>query len=301
MHRMRVTLAVVAVATGMLILASCSGQDNAARIEMHKKLAGELENNRLYKDAVAEYEQALSYPDLDDQHRANLCYLIARDCFEDLHDYEKAAAYYVRAREYNPNGSFVQEASKNLVASLEKLGNVVDAKRQLSQAADIDAGPVSDSDLVVATIGDKKIWLSQVDKQIASLDPQTQKQLLDPGAKRKFVHQYVGRELLYQAAMRENYLSDPEIQAARDRLTKQLLVNKYLMNNVMPKVKTDTMDVRNFYEANKSTQYNDRPYDSVKAQVFMDYQNQKAESAYQEYISNLAQQQHVEFVDKNVK
>lgn len=282
-------------------MGACSQIDNSARIDSHKKLAGELESNRLYRAAVAEYEKVLEYPDLDEKHRANICYLIARISYEDIRDFEQAAAYYLRAREYDPEGSFVQEASRNLVASLEKLGNVVDAKRQLDKAANVDSGPASDSDVVVAKIGDRSIWLSEINRQIAGLDPNVQKELLSAAGKREFVHQYVGVELLYQAAMRENYLSDPEIQAARERLTRQLLVNKYVMNNVIPKIKTDTLDVRNFYTANKDTRYDGKPYDSVRAQVFLDYQNQKAESAYDDYIRNLAQAERVEVFDKNVR
>jgi len=69
----------------------------------------------------------------------------------------------------------------------------------------------------------------------------------------------------------------------------------------MPQIKIDTNDVKNFYRANKERHYKNAPYDSVKAQVFMDYQSEKTQSAFQDYISMLAQKEKVEFLDQNVR
>jgi hypothetical protein len=153
----------------------------------------------------------------------------------------------------------------------------------------------------VARIGGVPIWRSQVDDALAALPPEVQKQILDRGSRVDFVHQYVGTELLYHAALRENYDNDPDIKKQTRRYNRDLLVQKYVLDNVIPKIQIDTADVRNFYQANRSDRYNDAPYDSVKAQVFLDYQSQKAQSAYADYISMLAQKERVEFYDQNVK
>jgi hypothetical protein len=299
-HGMTAGLCVCLMAAG-LIAGSCTRQSHEAEIEMHKRLAGELQNNRLYQAAVDEYKAVLAYDDLDAGQRANICYLIGRLYFDNIHDYGEAAAFLVRAREYDPDGSFMQEASKSLVASLEKLGNIVDAKRQLDAATDIDAQPRAAGDVAVAKIGDREIWLSSIEDQIASLSPDVQKRLLTREAKLEFVRQYVGVELLYEAAVREDYLSDPETQRQQEKMLKQLLVNKYVVDKVIPQVRVDSLDVKNYYQANKDVRYKGQPYDSVRAQVFMDYQNDKAESAYSDYIARLAQTQRVEFFDQNVK
>jgi len=128
-----------------------------------------------------------------------------------------------------------------------------------------------------------------------------QKKLLTPEAKREFTHQYVGIELLYNAALRENYLSDPEIQKQQERLVKRLVVDRYVVNKVIPNIKVDTSDVRNFYVANKEARYGNKPYDSVRAEVLMDYQTEKAEAAYGDYIGRLAEVENVEFYDHRVK
>ena len=55
----------------------------------------------------------------------------------------------------------------------------------------------------------------------------------------------------------------------------------------------------NFYLANQDNRYGGVPYDSVRAQVFLDYQQGKAGAAYQEYINKLAEVEQVRFYDGN--
>jgi tetratricopeptide (TPR) repeat protein len=298
--RIRSRVFLVAVALGALAL-SCSQADRSAQIEMHKRLAGELDNNNLPLAAVDEYQKALALDGLSDQERGNLCYLIARIYFDNVKDYKNSAAYYIRAKGYDPQGSYTTEASRNLVASLEKLGNVLDARRNLNASTNIDHKAADQNDVVVARLGGREIWLSEVEKQIQLLPPEVQSKLANRQAKLEYVHQYVGVELLYAAAVREDYPSKPEIQAQRELMEKRLVVDNFVSEKVMPGVQVDTADLRNFYVANKDSLYRGEPLDSVKSQVWRDYQNRKAETAYNEYIMHLAQAEKVEFLDQNVR
>ncbi|MFZ5981622.1 MAG: tetratricopeptide repeat protein [Candidatus Zixiibacteriota bacterium] len=297
----KITTLLITVTAVLALFVSCQKTDHAETVKQHKALAGELRDNKLYAAAIEEYEAVLALPDIDTGTRGNINYLIARVYFEDLKDYEKAAAYYLRARSFDPEGSFIDEASRNLVASLEKLGHYMDARRELDAVTDIDSQPKDKDDIAVARIGGETVWLSQVDEQIQSLPPDVQKQFLSREAKLDFVRQYVGAELLYHAALREGYDRDPEIVKKKDLIGKRLLVDKFVVEKVMPEVKIDTLDVRNFYLANKDSRYDSAPYDSVKAQVFLDYQSDKANAAYSNYIAKLAEAQKVEFLDHNVK
>jgi len=291
-------LTALAVAVGC---SSCQQGGPKFDIEQTKKLAGELRDTKLYRAAIDEYRAVLDRGDLDNKQRGNICYLIGRIYFEDLKEYENAGGYYVRAKEYDPEGSYADDASRNLVACLEKLGHMVDAKRQLSAAANVSGQPRDAGDVAVAKIGGEPIWRSDVEKQMQSLPADIQKQLLTAEAKRNFVRQYVGAELMYRAAKREGYDRDPEILSRQEQVAKTLLVQKYVVDKVMPEVKIDTVDVRNFYSANRAERYKNAPYDSVRAQVFMDYQSEKAQSAYGDYINRLASGEQVEFLDQNIK
>jgi len=284
-----------------MLLSGCGQVDHSQRIAQHKRLAGELNNNGLHRAAIEEYRQVLAYGDLSNQQRGNINYLIARTYYESLRDYQNAAAYYIKAKEYDPDGSFTSEATKNLVASLEKLGNVLDARRQLGSATDIDHQPTDDNDVVVARIGNREIRLSEIEDQIALLPSDYQARLVNREAKTQYVHQYVGVELLYNAAVREDYLSDPEIQREKEQLVKRFLVDRFVADKVVPPGTIDTVDVRNFYLANKDSLYNGAPFDSVRFRAYRDYQAQKAEVAYHEYIKGLAEVEKVEFLDHNIK
>ncbi|MEA3297709.1 MAG: hypothetical protein U9R56_07590 [candidate division Zixibacteria bacterium] len=293
---------VIAVCLPIVLVVSCNnGSADSVAVDRHRKLAGELRDNKLYRSAIEEYKAILSLDVPDIKTRANVNYLIGRVYYENLQNYEQAAAYYVRARALDPEGSFVDEASKKLVASLEKMGHMLDAKRQLDDVTDIDASPRKKGDVVVAKIGGVPIWLSEIEEQIQAMPLEVQKQFTNQKARINFVHQYVAVELIYHAAVREDYGNDPEIQEQERLLHKKLLVDKYVLDNVMPQVKIDTSDVRNFYVARKDDYYNGVPYDSVKAQVFLDYQNEKMETAFSDYIPKLAKVEKVEFFDNKVR
>lgn len=283
----------------MALFGACTG-DQSERIERHKRLASELDNNGLHRAAIEEYEKVLDFDGLTNRQRGNINYLIGRLYFEDVKDYTSAAAYYIKAREYDPEGSFAAEATRNLIASLEKSGNVLDARRQLGSATDIDHKP-TDGDKVVARIGQRSIWLSEVEDQIQLLPPEYQTQLLNPQAKIQYVHQYVGVELLYAAAVRENYAADPEVQRQKEQMVKRLLVDRFVSEKVVTSTTIDSVDVRNFYGANRDSLYQGAAFDSVRSRVYRDYQTQKAEVVYNEYISGLAQAEQVEFYDQNVR
>lgn len=291
------------VALGLLILAltSCGNVDNTMAIERHKKLAGELRDTRLYSAAIEEYRTLLGYPDVDIQTRGNVNYLIGKIYFENLSDYNQAAAYYVRARTIDPEGSFVTEASRNLVASLEKMGQTLEAKQQLNNAANLVAPPQEKGDVAIARVSGVPIWLSQVEDELQAMPVQIQKQFSSRQARVEFAHQYVAMELIYRAALREAYDNDPDIQKQQRLLLRKLLVDKYVVDKVMPEVTIDSSDVRNFYLANKQGKYQDAPYDSVRAQVFLDYQGEKTSAAFSDYIGRLAKAEKVEFYDQNIK
>ncbi len=294
----------VHVSTLMLVamlMVACGGSDQTARVEMHKRLAGELQNNRLYVGALEEYEKVLSFDGIDNRVRANINYLMARIYYENFKDYQHAAAYYVRAREYDPEGSFGAEASKHLVASLEKLGNIAGARRQLDAVTNIDQQEAIPGDPVVAKLGSRSVRMSELEFRISQLPPEVQSELLGRDARLEFIRQYVGIELLYAAAVREDYLSDTALQRQQEELVKRLVVDKFIAEKVVPRDIPDTLDLHNYYRANKVDRYNDAPFDSVRGRVYVDYQTQKAEAAYREYVSNLVVSGAVEFLDYNVK
>jgi tetratricopeptide (TPR) repeat protein len=285
----------------VLLALSCAQTDYSEAIARHKKLAGQLRDNKLYEAAVDEYNKLLEIEALETSERANVNYLIGRIYFEDLQDYSNAAAYYVRAKALDPDGSFVNQASRNLVTALEKMGRMADAQRELSAATDIDDSSPDTGSVMVAKIGDDPVWLHEVEREIQKLPPETQKEFTHRQGKIDFAHQYVAGELIYRAARREGYHEEPEVQRQLDDLKRKLLVDQYVVDKIMPQVSIDSLDVRNYYEAHRDGRYEGQPYDSVKAQVFLDYSSRKAQAALDQYLGKLLKAERVEFYDANIE
>lgn len=285
------------VALGVIGCQSSSTPDP----ELISKTAGELRSNRLYEAAIEEYRKIAEAGELPVGRRGSAAYLIARIYFDDLKDYENAAAWYVRARMFNPNADYDAEASRSLVTCLEKMGQFANASRQLRSLTDIDSEPADSNDVAVAVVGDRTIYRSEIEREIEQLSPEAQKELLTPGKFRDFVQQYAGYELLYRAAVREGFDRDPEILQARDRMLRNAVLNKFVTEKVLDGVTIDSTDVRNFYQANRAERYNNQPFDSVRSQVTFDYQSQKANSVLNDYIRKLAEAERFEIYEQNLR
>ena len=284
----------------MLVVPSRDRRDRDYRVE--KNLAGELADNNLYASSIEEYNRILADPDLEIETRANLNYLIAKMYYENLFDYENAAAYYIRARSLSPQAGFYTEAGKNLIACLEKMGRMVDAKRELDKTVNIDSiYAAHEGEKVVAKIGEMPIFLSEIDGEIQNLSPEAQKRFLGREGKLAFLNQCVGLELMHRAAVREGFNDSPDIIGKKKELEKQLLIEKYIIENVMPQIDIDTSDVRNYYLANVKDKYGDKPYDDVKTQVLLDYQQEKAQKAFSDYVARLSAVEKVQIYEENVR
>lgn len=277
---------------------SSSGNDYTAQ----KSLAGELTDNNLYQAAIDEYKSILSDPNIENETRANINYMIGRIYFDNLADYENAAAYYIKARSLYPEGSFYDEAGRNLIACLEKMGRILDAKRELDKTVNIDSVYAEhEGETVIAKIGDKPVFMSDIKENIQNLPPQMQKEFLSKESKLEALNGYIGVELIYRAAVREGYNTNPELIKLTERITKQAVVESYIQEKVMKDVTIDNNDVQNFYQANKELRYADKEFEEVKEQVYRDYQGEKAQQAFQNYVNKLAAVENVQIFEEKIK
>ncbi|MCP4632152.1 MAG: hypothetical protein GY855_04440, partial [candidate division Zixibacteria bacterium] len=241
---------VVSAVTLILLLYMLFSQNDLSSSDDYatqKSMAGELADNNLYLAAIDEYKNILEYDDLEDDAKANINYMIGRIFFDNIGDYDNAAAYYIRARGLNPNGSFYDEAGRNLIACMEKMGRILDAKRELDKTVNIDSVYAEhDGETVIAKIGDKPVFMSDIEENIQNLPPQMQKQFLSKESKLDALNGYIGIELVYRAAIREGFNTNPELVKLTERITKQAVVERYLQENVMGDITIDDNDVLNF-------------------------------------------------------
>ncbi len=269
---------------------------------VQKNLAGELADNNLPRAAIEEYSRILDDKSIDNETRANIYYMTAKLYFEELQDYEKAAAHYIRARSLNPDGSFYAEAGKNLVACMERMGRVIDAKRALDRTVNLDSAYAEHKgDTLVAKIGDMPIFLSELDDRIQKLPPEIQKEHATRQGKLVILNDYIGMELVYRAAVRDGLNSDPEIVKAQKELARQLVVDRYISDKIMPLDEPDSLDLYNHYVAHKDDRYSGNAYDEVQYQVYRDYQQDKFRKAFSDYVSTLAEYERVKIFEENVR
>ncbi len=295
----------VSLVTLILLLYMLFGQSKSSSGDDYttqKSLAGELADNNLYRASIDEYRNILSNPNIENEAKANINYMIGRIYFDNLSDYENAAAYYVKARSLNPDGSFYNEAGRNLIACMEKMGRVLDAKRELDKTVNIDSVYSEHSgETVIAKIGDKPVFMSDIEENIQNLPPQMQKEFLSKESKLDALNGYIGVELVYRSAIREGYNTNPELVKLTERITKQAVVERYLQEKVMSEITIDDNDVKNFYQANKDTKYKDKDFETVKEQVYRDYQGEKSKQAFQNYVSKLAAVENVQIFEEKIK
>ncbi len=275
---------------------------NRSGWESSKKLAGELVDNNLPLAAVAEYQKLLDSPGLPDVERANVAYLAGKIYYESLGDYENAAAYMIRARALNPQGSFFEESGRILIASLEKMGRMLDARRELDKSVNIDSVYAAHpGEIMVARINERPVFLSEIEDDLQNLPPQMQAEFQTRENRLKAVQNYIGVELIHRAAVREGLDRNPEILKISDRVLKQVIVEKFIEEKVLSQVKMDTADIRNYYTAYKKEKFADKPFDQVREEVVKAYRQEKMQQAFAEYVGKLSAVEKVQIFEDKIK
>jgi len=263
-----------------------------------KKLAGELADNNLPEAAVEEYRRLLDDASLSTSERGAIYYLIGKLYFEDGGDYEKAAAYYIRARAMDEKASYYAEAGRNLITCLERLGRRLDARRELDMQA--SAKPDSSAGKIVAIVGSENITLAEFNQMLEAMPPEVQAEMKSPEKRKELLGQLIGRELIYHAALREGMDRESAPQKDLKQLEKEYLVAYYSEKKIRPTIKPDSADLRLYYQAHKST-YEDKPFDEVRSKVTQDYLNYIGQKAVTEHVEALRKAEPIQTFEENLK
>lgn len=306
-QRLSVVLSVAALALGavslavvLLVYESLPQNRTDQLVETAKMLAGELADNNLPEAAIEEYQRVLDIGPLTNDERGAIHYLIGDLYFNDVGDYEQAAAHYVRARALDENASYSAEAGKKLITCLERLGRRQEARRELDVQANLNPDTTKTPGKLVAMVGTSNITLADFEQAIDRLPQEMQDKLADPKEKRKFLDQMIGRELIYHAALREGLDKVPEAQQAMKDIEEDYLVQYYTRQKIAPTVKPDSSDVMLFYNAHKS-EYGDRKFDDVRERVLQDYIKYIGQKAINDYISTLEKAEPVQVFEENIR
>jgi tetratricopeptide (TPR) repeat protein len=215
--------------------------------------ANELYNRQLFRQSAAEYERYLNNYNLDKTEQANISYTIGDVYFDRLRDYENALTFYIRAKYFNPKEELRREIDKKIVACLERLNRTEDAKQTIQEATSLEPESVQKKrpGAVVARIGTREISQGDIDFELSQLHPSVRSQYTRKEKKLEFLNQYILTELLYNSAKNMGIENDNEVIEAAFQAKKNIMVQKYLQDQIVKEVKIVPEDVELYYKANK--------------------------------------------------
>ncbi len=221
--------------------------------EQIRTLAATLESQELYEQAVQEYRHYLNIARIPAKQRANLLYRIGTIYLEQLQDYENALAVFLRISHIYPNTPIVRDAEKRMVRCYEEMQRGFDAQKKLHQLTELEpedepegTGPV------VAVIGDRKITLDQLERDVAEMPEYLRQNYQTPEKKIEYLRSKLFQELLYDRARRKEYHKDREVRRQLRELEKSILAKKVYEEEIRNQIEITQDDLELYYKAHKS-------------------------------------------------
>ncbi|MEE2744003.1 MAG: peptidylprolyl isomerase, partial [Bdellovibrionota bacterium] len=97
----------------------------------------------------------------------------------------------------------------------------------------------------------ENIYDYQVNEYIDSLPRSLKEKVKNPEVKRDLLQKYVVDQLLWKKSKRLGFEKDPGFIKKLEQVTKQLLVEKLLKNEIESKISIQEDDLKNYFKANK--------------------------------------------------
>ena len=278
----------LASVAGYALVQGTPAAEAVSDTESLRKVASKLRAAGATDEAAALYAKVLTSPDAQPK-RAQIAFSLGEMYLESA-QYEKALRWFYEAELSQPKALRADIAQK-IVHCLERLGRVHAARAALSGSVNLETNEVqrAEGDPTVATIANRDIPYSEVQRAIDDLPPEYSKQFDQKKGKEMFLRKFVADELLWRKAQKLEYDRDPDIQRQLTMLHKQIVVAKFVEQEVMSKIQIDPTDVRNYYEANKERFKKDDkeiPFEQAISQVEGAYRMMKFQAAYAELVES---------------
>ncbi|MEJ2628234.1 MAG: hypothetical protein P8078_06735 [bacterium] len=297
MKKSKIVILIILMITITVLVGCSQTKKPAVSGEKVREYANALYNRELYQQAVDEYQHYLDTYTVDNKVRANIHFIMGNIYFERLHDYENALAQYLKVKHLFPQTNLESQINKGIVACLERLQRSEDAKQALDEAASLEHDSVpSRPGAVIAKMGDREITSGDLKYQIGQLPEYIRSQIEKPEDKLEFLQQYIATELFYDAAKRQGLDNNKEVIEGTFQAKKNLMVQKYIENEIASNMDITPEDVEMYYKANKE-KYADKdekgnikrqkPFSEAKQQVAQDLVREKQQNKYNELIQRM--------------
>lgn len=291
-----VNLIVLLVVGGLLLARTRSAGPDAETALRSREVAGKLKAAGALDEAAGLYERYLEAGKEEPAARARIAYSLGNTYLESGR-FEQALRWFYEA-ELLADDVLAAQVAPKIVHSLERMGRYHSAQAALDERSAMGSGKEpaerSSEDPVVARIGEDEIYRSDVERALDELPPELSRQVVGAEARAQFLERYVGEELLLRKALKLEMDKDPEVQRRRELLMKQLVVGKFLEDEIAAKIEVDEADLRNYFEASRELYQPkaeggkpavERSFDEVRPIVERDYRMFKLQSMYEEAIA----------------
>ena len=110
-------------------------------------------------------------------------------------------------------------------------------------------GRASEEDVVLASIGNRKITMADFNERISNL-PAQYREIISK-RKKEYLEELVNNTLLYQEAVRKKVYADKDVKKVMEEARKKILVARLLKDEVDDVVDVTEEEIVNFYYANQ--------------------------------------------------
>jgi uncharacterized coiled-coil DUF342 family protein len=290
---------------------------NSLTPDQLKDLASKLTSRNLYTRAAEIWQEYLSNAKLSNTDRATGLFQVA-SMYEKANMYDEAIEYFYRSEMTSKVPDLESQINSHIKDCFEKLGKFSALRYELMDRTSLNNQEKAGSE-VVAEIGPEKITQSDLDglieqsieiqlaplKSFMTTDQQNEqkKKLLEqyktPAEKSKFLQNWLAQEILYRDALEQNLPDKPEVKKELDEVSRQVLSQQLMNNELADKINVTQTDLETYYQANKDKYVEpakkddpnsvprQKTFDEVKDQVTSELINSKSRDVQQALIKQL--------------
>ncbi len=241
-----------------------------------RALATKLAQRGLYDQAARTWQTYVAHTDLSKPDQAKALFQVAL-MLEKAAKYDEAITYLYRSELTADVPDLTTEIDAHVKTCFEKLGRFSALRYELMQRTSLEDTPDAGA-RIVAEIGPEKITdadltaqiESMIDSQLAPMQAymsaeqiQAQKnrmleQVKTSKAKQEFLNNHLAQEILYRDAVAGNLLEDAAVKSQLNSMTRSVLAQTLLKQELASKINITDSDLQTFYSARKD-QYKDPP------------------------------------------
>lgn len=235
-----------------------------------KQLATKLAQRNLHAQAAKVWRDYLANASLTAAERAKALFQAGMS-LEQAGLYDEAIENYYRSETVAALDELAPQINAHIRGCFEKLGKFSALRYEMMDRTGMNkSGPAGAQ--VVAEIGAEKITSADLDAIIenaidSQLSPmaafmtdeqlnEQKKKTLDqykaPQAKQQFLQSWLAQEILYREALEEHLSGRPEIKKLLDELTRGVLSQQLMNQQLASKINVTETDLETYYTANKA-------------------------------------------------